>query len=62
VPFVLHEYNRKQLNSNLQMRDALVAKFVFHQLRMQEVAFNLSVTENEVRVWCAPKSLLSWLK
>ena len=40
--------HRKHLDSNLQMRDALIAKLVFHQLRMEEVTINLNGTNEEV--------------
>jgi len=47
--FVLcHVMNRKHLDSSLQLRDALIAKLIFHQLRMEEVTINLNDTNEEV--------------
>ncbi|XP_065912629.1 interaptin-like [Dysidea avara] len=42
------DLEKKHLDSNLQMRDALIAKLVFHQLRMEEVTINLNGTNEEI--------------
>ena len=41
-------FDRKELLSDLQLRDALMAKIVFHNIRMEEVTNNLQETKKEV--------------
>jgi len=48
VQFILNVINRKHLDSRLQMRDALIAKLIFHQLRMEKATINLNDTNQEV--------------
>lgn len=40
--------NRKELHCNLQLRDALMAKIVFHIIQMEEMSHNLQDTKEEV--------------
>ena len=40
--------DRKELHSDLQLRDALMAKIVFHNIQMEEVTHNLQETLKEV--------------
>lgn len=40
--------DRKELHSDLQLRDALMAKIVFHNIRTEEVTHNLEETKKEV--------------
>ena len=40
--------DRKQLQSNLQLRDALIAKIIFHNIQMEESTHNLQDTMKEV--------------
>ena len=40
--------NRKSLASNLQLRDSLIAKIIFHQIQADEMAVNLQETNREV--------------
>lgn len=41
---------RKELFSNLQLRDALMAKIIFHKIQMEEVTHNLQETKKEVNL------------
>ena len=42
--------NRKELQCNLQLRDVLMAKIVFHNIQMEEVSCNLQDTKKEVGI------------
>lgn len=40
--------DRKELYSDLQLRDTLMAKIIFHQIQMEEMTSNLIETKAEV--------------
>ncbi|XP_065910412.1 myosin heavy chain, striated muscle-like [Dysidea avara] len=45
---ILNDLEQKSLQSNLQLRDALIAKIIFHQIQADEMTVNLNETSKEI--------------